>query len=147
MKFTVSAGRLRFSAGGFGVGPGAPVLELDGKKAALRPAAAPRGQVVWRNAQAELTLAIAAEAKSRLRVTASLRSIGRREVTLNHVTLFATPTLDLGRNAADVRILEQNAYIGRVRTPRQMLTGSDGLKALDGSSGGFVSHNHTVFHC
>ena len=147
MKFSTSAGKLRFNAGAFVLGPGAPELELDGKKAALRPAPAPRGQAVWRNAQVELTLAIAAEAKNRLRVTASLRHVGRRDVTLNHVTLFATRALSLGRNAPDVRILEQNAYTGRVRTPRQMLTGSDGLKALDGSTGGFVSHNHTVFHC
>lgn len=147
MKYTCAAGKLRFGAGPFGLGPGAPGLTLDGKKAGLRVVKAPRGQVVWRDARVELTLAIANEATDRLRVTASLRHVGRQAVTLNQVTLFETRTLDLGRQAADVRILEQNAYIGRVRTPRQMLTGSDGLKALDGSTGGFVSHNHTVFFC
>jgi hypothetical protein len=95
----------------------------------------------------ELVQTFTPEGKNRLRVTSVLHHRGPRAVTVNHVTLFATRQLGLGTAPADVRILEQNAYTGRVRTPRQMLTGSDRLKALDSTTGAFVSHNLVTFYC
>ncbi len=143
MKIIRHAGELTFKAGPFSLGPGAPALQINGRNHPLR-AAGPAG---WRSRQVELTLALRSEAKNRLRVTASLCNHGAEVITLNHVTLFASKTLTLGPAPAAARILEQNAYSGRVRTPRQMFTGSDGLKALNGTTGGFVSQNHTVFYC
>jgi len=147
MKATLQAGKLTFTAGPFTLGPGAPALQVDGKIHRLHAVAGRRDHIVWRSAKLALTLAIKRETKNRLRVTGTLRHHGPRDVTLNHVTLLVGRTLGLGPAPADVRILEQNAYTGRVRTPRQLLTGSDDLKALDGSTGGFVSQNHTVFYC
>ncbi|MBK8856840.1 MAG: alpha-galactosidase [Opitutaceae bacterium] len=147
MKSLLRAGKLTFTAGPFTLGPVGPVLQIDGKNHALRAGPARRDAAVWRSAQVELTLALVAETKYRLRVTASLLHRGTRAVVLNRATLLAGKKLGLGPAPADVRILEQNAYTGRVRTPRQMLTGSDGLKALDGSTGAFVSQNHTLFYC
>nr|MBP9912730.1 alpha-galactosidase [Opitutaceae bacterium] len=80
------------------------------------------------------------------RLTSTLRNTGTQPLTLNAVRLFGSRRLGLGPSPADTRILEQNAYLGRVRTPRQMLTGSDHLKATDGTTGAFVSQTHTVFY-
>ncbi|MFI5357858.1 MAG: alpha-galactosidase [Opitutales bacterium] len=126
------------------LGPGRPQLRIDGRSHPLRAAAASRQCAVWRSAEVALNLAFAAETRHRLRVTASLHHLGRQPVALNQVTLFASRRLGLGPQPAAVRILEQNAYLGRVRTPRQMATGSDQLKATDGTMGAFVSQNVTV---
>lgn len=147
MKAKSRAGKIVFSAGPFVLGPGGPALQIGEKKHLVRAVAAGRGTAVWRSARVELRQVLAQETGRRIRVTSTLRNCGARSVTLNHVTLFGTRRVDLGAVPADVRILEQNAYLGRIRTPRQMFTGSDGLKALDGSTGGFVSQNHVVFHC
>ena len=94
----------------------------------------------------ELAQIFVRESKNRVRITSTLRNPSARPVALNQAVLFASARLALGTHPDDVRILEQNAYLGRVRTPRQMVTGSDQLKALDGTMGGFVSQNHAVFY-
>lgn len=147
MKVAHSAGKVSFTAGPFTLGPGAPALQLDGRKHPLRAAPAKKSTTSWRSAAVELVQTFTPEGKNRLRVTSVLHHRGPRAVTVNHVTLFATRQLGLGTAPADVRILEQNAYTGRVRTPRQMLTGSDRLKALDSTTGAFVSHNLVTFYC
>jgi len=147
MKVLQNAGKITFRAGPFVIGPGAPALEIDGRAHALRLAGSPASTAIWRSAAVELVQTFRQETKSRLRINNVLHHRGPRSLTLNHVTLFHGTKLLLGSAPAEVRILEQNAYTGRVRTPRQMLTGSDGLKALDGTAGSFVSHNHTVFYC
>ncbi len=132
------------AAGVFVLGPGGPALRIDGKRQALR---AVRGHAaLWRNPRVELVQSYAQETKRRVRVTSLLRNRGSRPFTLNQVTLFACRKIGLGPAPAEVRILEQSAYFGRVRTPRQMLTGSDQLKALDGTVGAFTSETHTVFY-
>jgi hypothetical protein len=146
MKIIRQAGQIAFAAGPFSLGPGAPALRVDGRKHPLRAARGNRGTAVWRSARVELTQTLAQETKDRVRVTAALRHTGVSPLTLNHVTLFAGKRPGLGPAPADVRILEQNAYFGRVRTPRQMLTGSDQLKALDGTAGAFTSETHAVFY-
>ncbi|MCW5549709.1 MAG: alpha-galactosidase [Opitutaceae bacterium] len=147
MKIIRQAGKIAFTGGPFRIGPGAPALKIDGRPLRLRATSQTPRAAIWRGGPVELVQTFRQETKRRLRVTCVLRHRGDRAVTLNHVTLFTSPKLDLGRAAAEVRILEQNAYCGRIRTPRQMATGSDGLKALDGTAGAFVSHNHTVLYC
>ncbi|MEY3775894.1 MAG: hypothetical protein RLZZ129_2674 [Verrucomicrobiota bacterium] len=147
MKVRQNAGKITFSAGPFAIGPGAPALEIDGRPHPLRLAGGPAGTAIWRGAAVELVQTFRQETKSRLRVICMLRHRGARPLVLNHVTLLQGKKLSLGSAPAEVRILEQNAYCGRIRTPRQMATGSDGLKALDGTAGAFVSHNHTLFYC
>ena len=143
-------GRVQFAAAGLGFGPGRPALRLDGRPARLRFAGVTRRgstQVArWRAGGLELVQVFKTETPRRVRIVTTARNLGTALVAVNDVTLFATSRLDLGRNHPDVRILEQNAYLGRVRTPRQMVTGSDGLKALDGTTGAFVSQNHTLFY-
>lgn len=150
MKLTITGGKITWAAGGFKFGPGGPRLTLDGRAAQLRFAgakgAAKKQTATWRGVTAELVQVFAREKPDRVRVTSTLRNPTAATVALNHATLFACARLTLGAAPAEVRILEQNAYLGRVRTPRQMLTGSDQLKALDGTRGGFTSQNHTVFY-
>lgn len=163
MKVACSAGRdgLRVRAGAFAFGPARPRLKIDGRESVWRavkvrrmkargegtpPPAADERVVTWASARVELEQRIARETAARVRVTTVLRNTSARALTLNHVTLFAGGRPALGPRAADVRILEQDAYHGRVRTPRQMVTGSDGMKALDGTMGAFVSQSHTVFY-
>ena len=148
MKFETQSGKVSFSSGPFSLGPGAPRLQVDGHPRRLRFAKGDLGRTVaWRSAQIELTLAIVQETRHRVRCAARLHHRGSRPLSLNEVTLFASPRLNLGSKPDDVRILEQDAYLGRVRTPRQMHSGSDGLRALDGTGGAFVSQNVTLFHC
>ncbi|HRJ47095.1 MAG TPA: alpha-galactosidase [Opitutaceae bacterium] len=147
MKIIHHAGKVVFKGGPFVIGPGTPTLRIDGKDRVLRAVSSARHTVIWRGGPVELVQTFRQETKRRLRVTSVLCHRGDHAVTLNHVTLFAGSRLGLGADPANVRILEQNAYTGRVRTPRQMASGSDGLKALDGTTGAFVSHNHTVFYC
>lgn len=147
---TVSRDGACVRVGPFAFGPARPRVRVDGREQAWRkvtvggPAA---GRVVtWRGARVEMVQCFAREAAGRVRVTTTLRNTSARAVVLNHVTLLACARPELGPRAAEVRILEQDAYHGRVRTPRQMLTGSDGLKALDGTTGAFVSQSHTLFY-
>ena len=146
MHLALRAGKITFTAGPFVLGPGAPALQVDGKKHPLRAVAAPRGRAVWRSARVELAHAFTHETQRRLRVTSTLRNTGPGPLTLNAVVLFATSRLGLGPQPEAVRILEQASYLGRVRTPRQMRTGSDQQTALDGTTGAFTSQMHTLFY-
>jgi hypothetical protein len=150
MKIQIHAGKITWTAGGFRFGPGGPRLVVDGRAERLRFAGASgtgkKRVATWRSAKTELVQVFAQETKRRVRVTTTLRNPSGRPVALNHATLFECTRLVLGAAPADVRILEQNAYLGRVRTPRQMLTGSDQLKALDGTRGAFTSQSHAVFY-
>jgi hypothetical protein len=146
MKIIQQKGAVTMVAEPFSLGPGAPALRIDGKKHSLRAARGSREAAVWHSARVELIQTFAQETKDRVRVTSTLRNHGAQPVTLNHVTLFAGKRIGLGSAPAEVRVLEQNAYFGRVRTPRQMLTGSDHLKALDGTVGAFTSETHTLFY-
>lgn len=150
MQVTLTSGKLRIDAAPFSLGPGKPALRLDGRDVTLRVAAdtttGRHRTLTWTAKNVELTQRIDRESRTRLRITSFLRHTGKQPLTLNHVLLFAGRRLGLGPNPEHTRILEQNAYHGRVRTPRQMLTGSDHLKATDGTTGAFVSHTHTVFH-
>ncbi len=150
VRLVLRAGRVTLAAGPFVLGPGAPALKLAGRPARLRAAggsSAGRSRTLaWRGAGVELVQSFAREAAGRVRVTSTLRNLSTQPVPVNDVTLFTTGRVGLGRAPAEVRILEQSANLGRVRTPRQMLTGSDGLKAIDGTTGGFLSQTHTVFY-
>jgi len=150
MKLTLKGGKSSWAAGGFVVGPGGPKLALDGRAATLRftgtSGTAKRRTATWRSATAELVQEFTQETPSRIRVTTALSNPTAKPVAVNHVTLFECARLELGDQPDAVRILEQSAYMGRVRTPRQMVTGSDGLKGLDGTMGGFTGHTHTVFY-
>lgn len=147
MQAVLRNGRLSFTAGPFGLGPGKPALQVNGRRVTLRAEKFSQGKIIWRGAGGlELTQHIVAETKHRLRITSELRNGGARARVLNDVTLFAATALGLGPEPEQVRILEQSAYLARVRTPRQMLTGSDKLKALDGTMGAFASETHTVFY-
>src|ERR1019366_138143 len=135
MKIEINAGKVSWTAGGFIFGPGGPSLTLDGRVETLRFVGV-RGAVrkrvaTWRSARGELEQILAQETTGRVRVTSVLRNLASQPVALNHATLFTCARLTLGLESAGVRIFEQNAYMGRVRTPRQMATGSDRLKALD----------------
>jgi len=148
MQVVLQNGKLTFSGGAFSIGPGKPSLTVDGRPVALRLAdeveSGRHRTLVWKAAHLELTQRITRESKGRLRLTHTLRHTGARPITLNDVVLFATRRLVLGPRPAEVRILEQNAYLGRVRTPRQMITGSDHLASLDQTRGAFASQNLTV---
>ncbi|MDB6169666.1 MAG: hypothetical protein JWM88_2530 [Verrucomicrobia bacterium] len=151
VKLEVVGNRMEIAAGPFRFGPGVPWLELDGTRENLRMAgnaASRRGRtIVWRGRRVELVQEFIRESAARIRVLTVVRATVPGAVALNRVTLFASSKIALGPAPAEVRILEQNAYQGRVRTPRQMVTGSDGLKACDGRMGAFVSQTHTVFYC
>ena len=148
MKIEVDSGKVSFTSGPFSLGPGRPALQIDGRPHPLRAAGSDHpNNLAWQSAQVELSLKIKPETRNRIRVTTHLHHRGRHPLVLNEVTLFAGRRLLLGSRPADVRILEQDAYVGRIRTPRQMHTGSDGLTALDGSSGAFSSQSLTVFYC
>jgi hypothetical protein len=147
MNVTLAAGQLSFHAGPFSLGPGRPALHLDGQACPLRARPAPADHLVWAGDAVELRQHLRRESRRRVRITSTLHHIGGAPVMLNAVVLWRTRRLRLGPAGAEVRILEQDAYHGRVCTPRQMFTGRDGLRALDGTTGGFVSHNLTVFHC
>lgn len=150
MKIEINAGKVSWTAGGFIFGPGGPKLTLDGRAEPLRFAgvkgAAGKRTATWRSARAALVQVFAQETRGRVRVTSVLRARAARPVALTHATLFECTPLTLGPDPAGVRIFEQSAYMGRVRTPRQMVTGSDRLKALDGTMGAFVSQTQTVFY-
>ncbi len=149
MKISFRAGKLTLAAGPFTLGPGAPALQLggeNGKKHPLRAGAQNKNRAIWRSARVELVQTFAAESKSRLRITSTLRNTSRQPLTLREVVLFATAHLGLGPQSDAVRILEQASYHGRIRTPRQIFTGSDQLKALDGTTGAFTSQTHTLFY-
>lgn len=146
MKLSFRAGQLTLRAGPFTLGPGAPALQLDGKKHPLRAGPRTAERAVWRGARAELALHFATESTARLRITGTLRNTSARPFTLREVVLFATAHLGLGPQPDAVRILEQSSYHGRIRTPRQIYTGSDGLKAVDGTAAAFTSHTHTLFY-
>lgn len=150
MKITITAGKITWAAGGFVAGPGGPKLTLDGRAAPLRFAGikgtAKQRTATWRSGQVELRQVFDQETPGRVRITSSLHNLAAQAVAVNQVTLFDCARLALGTKPDEVRILEQNAYLGRVRTPRQMVTGSDQLKALDGTRGGFISQNHAVFY-
>ncbi|MDB6126653.1 MAG: hypothetical protein JWM35_549 [Verrucomicrobia bacterium] len=146
-----SSGRsVTIKAGFFLIGPGAPRVELDGTREEFKIAADERDgrrrTVTWRARRIDLIQQFTQETAGRVRVTSVLRNRTARAIAVNNVTLFETERLVLGPTAEDVRILEQNAYLARVRTPRQMATGDDGLKALDGTRGAFASQTHTVFY-
>jgi len=150
MKLAISSAGIDWSVAGFRLGPGGPRLVLDGRAARLRFAgisvAGRSRRAEWRGAGVVLTQVFRQETRTRVRVTTELKNAGPRAVAVNDVTLFQTARLGLGPRPDEVRILEQSAYMGRVRTPRQMVTGSDALKALDGTTGAFVSQTHTVFY-
>ena len=145
-----SESSVQIAAGVFRLGPGAPRLQLDGTWEKLEIATdardGARRTVTWRGRRIELIQEFAQETTGRVRVTSGLRNRTPRAIAVNDVILFETARLGLGPSLADVRILEQNAYLARVRTPRQMRTGDDGLKALDGTTGAFASQTHTVFY-
>ena len=150
MHVSYESGKLHFAAGVFKLGPGQPSLKVDGQAVTLRCTGgndeAKCTELNWRGRGVELQQRIESETSTRLRITSTLTNTGKNPLSLTEVTLFASRRLGLGPNPADTRILEQNAYFGRVRTPRQMLTGSDHLKATDGTTGGFVSQTHTVLY-
>uniref|UniRef100_UPI0040493C66 hypothetical protein n=1 Tax=Cephaloticoccus sp. TaxID=1985742 RepID=UPI0040493C66 len=150
MQAVFQKGKLILNAGVFSLGPGKPALRINGGNLALRCVggddAEKQSTLNWRGRGVGLTQRIERESQTRIRITHTLTNTGATPHTLNEVILFASRQLGLGPAPADTRILEQNAYMGRVRTPRQMLTGSDQLAALDGTTGAFVSHNHTVFY-
>jgi hypothetical protein len=138
----VGPGGTRLTAGVFSLGVGGPALTVDGQSLPLSR----DGTGVWSGEGLELTQTLVSEGPSRLRWGNSLRNVGAEPRVLNRVVLFESNELELGPRPEEARVLEQNANLGRVRTPRQMLTGSDGLAALDRSSGAFVSQTHTVFY-
>ncbi len=146
----MQAGRLRIDAGPFSLGPGKPALRLDGETVTLRAAgdtrAGKRRTLRWVGRGVELVQVFARETAGRTRVTCTLHRTAKTPAVLNDVVLFASRRLGLGPHPEHTRILEQNAYFGRVRTPRQMATGSDGLKATDGTTGAFVSQCVTLFY-
>ncbi|MCC6415921.1 MAG: alpha-galactosidase [Opitutaceae bacterium] len=150
MEIRPISGQLRIGTASFSLGPGKPALRLDGRAVSLRCAThevSGRAETVcWAGANVMLSQRLTREATHRLRVTSTLRHTGAQPLVLNHVVLFASRRLGLGPHPENTRILEQNAYVGRVRTPRQMATGSDGLKATDGTTGAFVSQSVTVFY-
>jgi hypothetical protein len=150
MQAVFQKGKLILNAGVFSLGPGKPALRINGGNLALRCVggndAAKHSTLDWRGRGVALTQRIDRESQTRIRISNTLTNTGSTPLTLNEVILFASRRLGLGPSPADTRILEQNAYFGRVRTPRQMLTGSDQLTATDGTTGAFVSQTHTVFY-
>ncbi|MFZ9681779.1 MAG: alpha-galactosidase [Cephaloticoccus sp.] len=150
MDISMQAGRLRIDAGPFSLGPGKPALRLGGETVTLRAAgdttAGKRRTLRWAGRGVELMQVFTRETSGCTRVTCTLHRTAKTPAVLNDVVLFASRRLGLGPYPEHTRILEQNAYFGRVRTPRQMATGSDGLKATDGTTGAFVSQCVTLFY-
>ena len=150
MHFVFQSGKLKIRAGVFIVGPGNPALTIDGKGVVLRGSqnneAAKRNTIEWKGRGVALTQRINCETTRRLRITSTLRNTSEQPIILNEVGLFESRRLDLGPQRADVRIFEQSAYFGRVRTPRQMFTGSDQLTSLDNLRGAFASETQSVFY-
>ncbi len=148
MHFVFQSGKLKIRAGVFIVGPGNPALTIDGKGVVLRGSqnneAAKRNTIEWKGRGVALTQRINCETTRRLRITSTLRNTSEQPIILNEVGLFESRRLDLGPQRADVRIFEQSAYFGRVRTPRQMFTGSDQLTSLDNLRGAFASETQSV---
>ena len=122
MHVVFQAGKLTLNAGGFSLGPGQPALRINDQARALRCTGgdddAKRRTLLWRGRGVELTQRIDRESRTRLRLTSVLRNTGGQPLTLNEVVLFSSRRLGLGPAPENTRILEQNAYFGRVRTPR-----------------------------
>lgn len=146
LKLSPASDGLRFSAAhwpGFAIGPAVCHFTVDGKK--RRPALVSRRarrdriELVWRAGAMELAQVWTRETPARWRGRSELRHRGTRAATLNAVTLLESARFIPGATPADVRILEQTGYLGHVRTPRQMATGSDGFAAMDGTAAAFVS--------
>lgn len=150
MQVTLQSGKLLIEAAPFSLGPGKPGLRIGGQSIALRctmdETEGHHRTQHWSGKGVTLIQRFDRETGTRLRLTHSLRYTGAQPTALNDVVLFASRRLGLGPQPEHTRILEQNAYLGRVRTPRQMATGSDQLKATDGTTGAFVSQSVTVFY-
>lgn len=150
MQVVFQKGKLTLNAGGFSLGPGQPALRINDQTRTLRCTGGDDGDtrstLLWRGRGVELTQRIDRESRTRLRITSTLRNTSDQPFTLNDVGLFEGRRLGLGPQPADVRIFEQSAYFGRVRTPRQMFTSSDQLTSLDNVTGAFASDNQSVFY-
>lgn len=150
MHASFQSSKLSFNSGAFSIGPGKPSLIINGRKLFWKSSgesgSEKRRTLRWLNATAELTQRIDRETNRRLRITGTLRNTSDQPFTLNNVVLFESRRLNLGPQYADARIFEQSAYFGRIRTPRQMFTGSDQLTSLDNLRGAFASENQSVFY-
>jgi len=112
-----------------------------------------RWDLVWRLGGTGVALrhAVIQETAGRLRLKGVLINAGTRPVRLTRVELLALGggrggRLDLGREPGQVRVLENQAYLGQVRSVGQILTGSDGRLSLGGTQGEFASTAVTVLY-
>ena len=91
------------------------------------------------------------ETPVRWRCRSQLLNGGRKTIRFERADLLTLKSvrgtrIDLGRHLGQVRIMEQSAIHGQVRSAGQILTGSDGRLSLERTPGAFVSTLVTVFH-
>ncbi len=159
LKPAIDAGKLTFIAPAwpnFQLGPGQCQLQLNGQKyvavAEVLPASTPEcHQLIWKipEIQVHLQQTITQETPHRLRIHTRLVNTSSNEYTLGEVELWSIDGIpeaqfSLGQELAQVRILENQAYRGQVRSCGQIFTGSDQRRGLDRNQASFYSEAVTI---
>ncbi|OPX23143.1 MAG: hypothetical protein B1H02_05280, partial [Candidatus Latescibacteria bacterium 4484_107] len=109
-----------------------------------------RSELIWEaGAGVVITQTVIQETPGRLRWQSTLTNTGREGFVFNHADLLTTNEVhgsrfDLSSKPAQVRILENSAYHGQVRSVGQIMSGVDGRKSLDGTHGSFASNAVTL---
>ncbi|MFH1009178.1 MAG: alpha-galactosidase [Candidatus Latescibacterota bacterium] len=160
LKLEMSEGSVWITAPGWPgmkIGPARCRATLNGKKSRTRLHEArewsgDRLELDWRvGAGVVIAQTIIRETPGRLRWKNRLTNTGSQHVVFNHVDLLTVSGVrgsrfDLGSVPSQVRIMENSAYHGQVRSVGQIMTGLDGRKALDGTHGSFVSDAVTMLY-
>ncbi len=152
LNVRVRGGGVQITASGwarFQLGPMRCAVTLDGRRRVLRLINPAGGVLQWRGPGVEVHQTFKQETRKRVRASAVLHYTGRATTTFDHIDLLTIDAArsgrcDLGRLPNQVRLLEQSAHYGQVRSVGQILTGVDGRLALDGAPGRFVSNTVTV---
>ncbi|MDO9464430.1 MAG: alpha-galactosidase [bacterium] len=108
-------------------------------------------ELIWKSKLTGATIkqTIIQETSNRLRWKSTLTNMGKEQFVFSHVDLLTISDVpeskfEFGSKLSQVRILENRAYRGQVRSIGQIMTGIDGLKALDGTERSFCSEAVTL---
>ncbi|MCK5526606.1 MAG: hypothetical protein KAJ05_05610, partial [Candidatus Latescibacteria bacterium] len=127
----------------------------DEREASLKEARKLPGdgwELIWEvGAGVIITQTVIRETPGRLRWQGTLTNTGRQRFVFNHADLLTINEVrgsrfDLSSKPAQVRILENRAYHGQVRSVGQIMTGVDDRKSLDGTHGSFASNAVTLLY-
>ena len=160
LKFEIDNGLVRITAPGWPgmkIGPARCRATINGdeRTASLKEAHKLPGdgwELIWEvGAGVIITQTVIRETPGRLRWQGTLTNTGRQRFVFNHADLLTINEVrgsrfDLSSKPAQVRILENRAYHGQVRSVGQIMTGVDDRKSLDGTHGSFASNAVTLLY-